>query len=668
MPGLNPRQAAAVRYVDGPLLVLAGAGSGKTRVITHKIAHLIGEQGLDPRRITAVTFTNKAAREMRERAARLLEGRNSRGLRISTFHTLGLDILRREHALLGFKPGFSIFDSQDSAHLVNELVKKGRLAADPDRIRWRISAWKNDLVLPEEAMATAAEPLEVAAAQVYAEYQRALKAYNAFDFDDLILAPVQLFRQQQEARERWQNRIHHLLVDEYQDTNSAQYELVKLLVGKLGRFTAVGDDDQSIYTWRGARPENLRRLKEDFPRLEVIKLEQNYRSTGCILKCANRLIANNPHVFEKRLWSELGYGTPLKVIPCSDPEQEAERIVSEILHHKFTHGARDGDFAILYRGNHQSRPFEKVLREHRLPYHLSGGMSFFEYSEVKDLVAYLRLLVNEDDDRAFLRVVNTPRREIGTATLERLGAYATERGISLFAACFEVGLEQRLGGRALARLRRFADWVVEFADRARRGDPLAVFRELLADIDYAQWLDDSTRDPEAAGRKWQNVEELIAWLENAAAQIEGDATLEEIVGRMCLMDILDRERDDAGSDAIHLMTLHAAKGLEFPHVFLAGMEEELLPHRTSIEEDSLEEERRLAYVGITRARKTLTFTYARRRKRGGEWAATEPSRFLAELPQEDLEWEGSRTERPAEERQARGQAHLAALRQILSEG
>ncbi len=666
MSDLNPQQRAAVRHVDGPLLVLAGAGSGKTRVITTKIAHLIQDQGMQAKHITAVTFTNKAAREMRERVGRMLKDGQGRGLTVSTFHTLGLNILRRDHKTLGFKPNFSIFDATDAGNLLNELVKKARISADPDRIRWQISDWKNDCVLPEQAMTEATEAGAVAASQIYAEYQRALKAYNAFDFDDLILQPVLLLQGYDEVRDQWQQRIRHLLVDEYQDTNNAQYELVKQLVGRLGLFTAVGDDDQSIYTWRGARPENLMRLRDDYPRLKVIKLEQNYRSSGCILKCANHLIANNSHIIEKKLWSELGYGTQLTVMPCRDPEHEAEKVISEILHHRFTHNAADGDFAILYRGNHQSRPFEKVLREHRIPYHLSGGISFFEYSEVKDLVAYLRLLVNEDDDRAFLRIVNTPRRAIGTSTLEKLGGYATERGISLLEACFELGLESTLNSRAIDSVRRFAQWVVDFGDMARRGDPIKVFKQLLADIDYAQWLDDSTRDPEEAGRKWQNVEELISWLEKTADSMDGEVTLAELVNRMSLMDILDRDKDEAGGNCVHLMTLHAAKGLEFPHVFLVGMEEEILPHRSSIEEDNLEEERRLAYVGITRAQRTLTMSYASKRKLAGEWLSREPSRFLNELPQDDMVWEGKKNDAPPEQRQQRGKAHLANLRDMLS--
>jgi len=646
--------------------VLAGAGSGKTRVITQKIAHLILNQGMDAAHITAVTFTNKAAREMRERVSSLLPREKSRGLTVSTFHTLGLNILRREHKHLGFKPGFSIFDSQDSGHLINELINKARIGLDPDQTRWKISAWKNDQLLPAAALLKAEDDRDIAIARIYEEYQRHLKAYNAFDFDDLILAPVTLLTDDAEVRERWQARIRHFLVDEYQDTNGAQYELVKQLVGRLGIFTAVGDDDQSIYTWRGARPENLMRLQEDYPRLKVVKLEQNYRSTGCILKCANQLIANNSHIFEKKLWSELGYGTALRVLPCRDPEHEAERVVSELLHQKFTAASRDGDFAILYRGNHQARPFEKILREHRIPYHLSGGMSFFDYAEIKDLVAYLRLLVNEDDDRAFLRAVNTPRREIGPSTLEKLGAYSSERGISLLAACFELGLTQQLSGRALTRVQEFAQWVVNFADRAKRGNPIELFKELVNDIGYMQWLETSTRDPDEAARHIQNVDDLFSWLEQMTKQIGDDAGLSELVNRLSLMDILDRDKDEAGGNCVHLMTLHAAKGLEFPNVFLVGVEEGILPHRSSIEEDNLDEERRLAYVGITRAQKTLNLSYCSRRKRAREWESCEPSRFLNELPADDLRWENRSGQVDPEERQTRGKAHLANLRGMLT--
>ncbi len=654
-----------MQHVDGPLLVLAGAGSGKTRVITTKIAHLIQNCGMNARNIVAVTFTNKAAREMRERAASQLNKGESRGLTVSTFHNLGLNILRREHRHVGLKAGFTIFDATDSANLISELLRKGP-SLEVDACRNLISHWKNDLILPDQAFNRAEDALQLATARVYEEYQRSLRAYNAVDFDDLILHPVILFQQQEAVRTHWQDRIRHLLVDEYQDTNGAQYELVRALVGKLGTFTAVGDDDQSIYTWRGARPENLLRLKEDYPRLKVVKLEQNYRSSGRILKAANHLIDHNEHVFKKRLWSDLGYGDPIRILGCKDSEHEAERVVSELLHHQFQSSARHGDYAILYRGNFQSRPFEKVLREHRIPYHLSGGLSFFEYTEVKDFLAYLRLIANEDDDRAFLRVVNTPRRELGAATLEKLGHYASERGVSLIGACYEIGLAQRLPERAVSRLQRFAQWVMELNEAGKGGDPMGVVNRVLTDTNYQDWLQETAKEPKDAERRLQNLDDLLNWLQRMLKNLDDDASLVDLVNRVSLMDMLDRDKEEGGGDCVHLMTLHAAKGLEFPHVFLVGVEEEILPHRSSIEEDNLEEERRLAYVGVTRAKKTLTLSYTQRRKRAGEWYSCEPSRFLSELPEDDLEWTDGKETKDPEKRQERGRAHLANLRGLLS--
>ncbi len=671
-PRLNPRQHKAVRYMDGPLLVLAGAGSGKTRVITHKIAWLIRECGIPARNIAAVTFTNKAAREMKERVGRLLEGRQGHGLRVSTFHTLGLDIIRRELDGLGYRPGFSIYDAGDSLDLIRELMRRG--AGDDkglaEQVRWRISRWKNGLVSPEQARQEAApdDPTAATAAELYGEYVHRLRLYNALDFDDLIMLPVLLFEQRPDTLERWCNTIRYLLVDEYQDTNATQYRLVRLLTGVRGALTVVGDDDQSIYAWRGANPENLARLRDDFPALKVIKLEQNYRSTGRILKAANQLIGNNPHLFEKRLWSELGYGDPLRVIQVDDEQQEAERAASEILHHRFVRGGRFRDYAILYRGNHQSRPFERALREHNIPYRLSGGTSFFACTEIKDLMAYLRLLVNQDDDTAFLRVVNTPRREIGPGTLEKLAAYSRERGISLFTACFELGLAHHLSERALQRLQRFANWLVEMAHRAERGDALELVRDLLVQTEYRQWLEESSRDGKMAERRWENIQELLAWMKRIQESGTKERSLAELVSHMTLMDILGRSDQEEGeADAVALMTIHAAKGLEFPHVFLVGMEEQLLPHHASLEGEALEEERRLAYVGITRAQRTLTFLCARRRKRGGEMVECEPSRFLDELPADDLEWRGgSRAAKLSpEESLRRGRAHLEQMRSML---
>jgi len=667
---LNAQQRAAVRYLEGPLLVLAGAGSGKTRLITHKIVHLIKTCGITPQHIAAVTFTNKASREMQSRVADLMGGKKAQGLRVSTFHSLGLNILRRETAALGYRPNFSILDADDCSGLIRDLLR--REFSDDSQVKavhWQISSWKNAMVDAEQALALAdGDAVKNLAAGLYGQYQRHLKSYNAVDFDDLIFLPVRLFADHPDILDVWQNRIRYLLVDEYQDTNSGQYQLVRALTGPRGALTAVGDDDQSIYAWRGAQPENLALLQQDFPNLKVIKLEQNYRSTGRILKAANQLIANNPHVFQKALWCELGYGDPLQVIETRSDEHEAEVVVSEILSHKFKQRTDYRDYAILYRGNHQARLFEKTLREQRIPYFLSGGTSFFSYVEVKDIMAYLRLLVNSDDDSAFLRVVNVPRREIGPTTVEKLADYAGGRGISLFAACFELGLKTQLPERAATRLEQFAQWLVDLGDRGQRGDPVAAVRDMIAGANYELWLQDNSKDEKTAERRMANVWELVTWMQRVAEQAGEDKTLADLVAHMSLMDILDRGEEGNTADCVHLLTLHAAKGLEFPHVFLVGMEESLLPHRSSIEAGDIEEERRLAYVGITRARKTLTFTFSAKRKRGGEMVPREPSRFLAELPSDDLEWQGGSREVDPVQRQERGQAHLANLRGLLSSG
>ncbi len=668
MSKLNPHQHEAMSYISGPLLVLAGAGSGKTRVITNKIAYLIEKCGIPPRNITAVTFTNKASREMKSRVDSLLKGVETRGLSISTFHTLGLNILRRECKLIGYRPGFSIYDAQDAETLLKELLRKATHNGEDDTARnslWQISSWKNDQLSPEQAFAQAQDEVESRIALLYAEYQRAMLAYNAVDFDDLILLPVQLLRQHPEALERWQHRIRHMLVDEYQDTNNCQYELVRLLVGKLTPFTAVGDDDQSIYAWRGARPENLGRLKEDFPRLKVVKLEQNYRSSGRILRSANQLIKNNPHLFEKKLWSELGPGDPIRILECKNEEHEAQKVVSEILHHRFTKGTDYRDYAILYRGNHQARIFEKVLRENSIPYFLSGGTSFFSRTEIKDVMAYLRLLANPDDDAAFLRIVNIPRREIGPSTLEKLSGYAQKRQITLLQACGEFGLEQILSKRAREKLADFSHWIGHFHQRAENDSPAGIAQDLIHEAAYEDWLHETSNSDRAAERRMENVADLIKWLDTLSKDDQHGKNLAEIVNHLALMDMLENQEREEESNQVHLMTLHSAKGLEFPHVFLVGMEEELLPHRNSIEDDNIEEERRLAYVGITRAQRTLTITFAAKRKQFGELVRCEPSRFLEELPEGDLILEGRDSQLSAEEKQQRGTAHLANLRAIL---
>ncbi|KHT24516.1 DNA helicase Rep [Pectobacterium carotovorum] len=666
---LNPSQQHAVEFVTGPCLVLAGAGSGKTRVITNKIAHLIRQCGYQAKHIAAVTFTNKAAREMKERVAQTLGRKETRGLMIATFHTLGLEIIKREYVALGMKSNFSLFDDQDQMALLKELTEQW---LENDKVLLQqlistISNWKNDLIDPAGAAATARSERDKLFVHCYSLYHDHLRACNVLDFDDLILLPTLLLKQNAEVRERWQNRLRYLLVDEYQDTNTSQYELVKLLVGTRARFTVVGDDDQSIYSWRGARPQNLVLLQQDFPALDVIKLEQNYRSSGRILKAANILIANNPHVFEKRLFSELGYGDELKVITANNEDHEAERVVGELIAHHFIKKTQYGDYAILYRGNHQSRLFEKMLMQNRIPYRISGGTSFFSRPEIKDLLAYLRVLTNPEDDSAFLRIVNTPKREIGPATMKKLGEWAGQRNKGLFSASFDLGLSQSLTGRGLESLQRFTQWLAEIARLAER-EPVAAVRDLIHGLDYESWLYETSPSPKAAEMRMKNVNQLFSWMTEMleGSDLDEPMTLTQVVTRFTLRDMMERGESEEELDQVQLMTLHASKGLEFPYVFLVGMEEGLLPHQSSIDEDNVDEERRLAYVGITRAQRELFFTLCKERRQYGELVRPEPSRFLLELPQDDVVWETGRKVVSAQERMQKGQTNVANIRAMLA--
>jgi ATP-dependent DNA helicase Rep len=667
---LNPGQNEAVKFISGPCLVLAGAGSGKTRVITSKIAYLVRECELPARYIAAVTFTNKAAREMKERVAQTLGKKEARGLKVSTFHTLGLNIIKSEVKTLGLKPGFSLFDDKDSMSLLKDLTE---VEFDGDKellssLQSCISNWKDELILPEDLKYQTLSPSEVEYAEFYQRYYNHLRAYNALDFDDLILLPTVLLKHNKAVRQKWQNKIRYLLVDEYQDTNTSQYELVRLLAGERARFTVVGDDDQSIYSWRGARPQNLVLLQTDFPKLRVIKLEQNYRSSERILHCANILIQNNPHIFEKKLFSELGYGEPLQVITAKNEEHEAERVVAELMAHKFMGATKFKDYAILYRGNFQSRVFEKVLMSNRIPYKISGGMSFFGRTEVKDIMAYLRLLVNQDDDNALLRVINTPTRGIGRVSLEKLGNLANHNRSSMFEAAFDPNLQNVLSGKALVSVEQFSRWIVELSDRVVRGDGIATIREMIKAMGYEEWLYESSTSPKAAEMGMANISTLFGWISNMleGSELDPPMTLQEVVNRLILRDMMERGEDTEETDQVQLMTLHASKGLEFPYVFMVGMEEGLLPHQSSIEEDNIDEERRLAYVGITRAQKVLFMTLVKERRQYGEVINPEPSRFLHELPQDDLVWEHKKPKVSAQERQQKSQVGIANLRNMMN--
>ena len=669
---LNPRQKEAAKYVQGPLLVLAGAGSGKTSVITRKIAYLIDVCGIKPHHIAAVTFTNKAAREMKERVGALVGKGGAKGLTVSTFHNLGLNIIRQELTTSGYRAGFSILDQDDCKGIIRDVMQRDHGDNDSDIVdlaQNTISNLKNDLITPEQAINQAQSPQEMMIARTYSVYQRMLKAYNAVDFDDLIMVPTLLFMHHPEVLMRWQRKIQYLLVDEYQDTNTSQYELVKRLVGHRGGLTVVGDDDQSIYAWRGARPENLSLLKKDFPSLKVVKLEQNYRSTGLILNAANKVIDNNPHEFEKKLWSDMGYGDPIRILKCKSDEIEAERIASEIVERRLRYGCGYRDFAVLYRGNHQSRAIEMKLQSFQVPYKLNGGQSFFGRNEIKDVMGYLRLLINPSDDAAFLRVINTPRREIGPTTIEKLSEYASMRDTSMLASTTEMGLEQLLSPKSLDRLRRFGHWLETITRNAYTGDPIAAIKELLSDIDYEGHLAQTSSSPGQAERRMKNVWFLVDSIQKMitkAEELGDECTIEDAVGKLLLRDMLEQQEQEDELDQVQLMTLHASKGLEFPHVYIMGMEEELMPHRNSIEADTVEEERRLMYVGITRAKRTLTLTYAAKRRQYGESIDTTHSRFLDELPPDDIEWEGKTEVSPEAQRQ-RGQETLSSLKNLLGD-
>ena len=668
---LNPAQREAIRYLDGPCLVIAGAGSGKTRVITQKVAHLV-HAGVQPTGIAAITFTNKAAREMAERLAKLVKLPEKERPLVSTFHSLGVQMLRRDAKRLGLKGSFSILDADDALAILQQAL------ATTDRkllraAQSRISLWKNALVGPDEAVAVAADAAEHQTARAYRDYAATLAAYQSVDFDDLIRLPVQLLRAEPEVAQAWRERLRYLLVDEYQDTNACQYELLKLLAGPRAAFTAVGDDDQSIYGWRGATLENLARLQQDFPALKVIKLEQNYRSSVTILKAANRLIGHNPKLHDKRLWSELGVGDPIAVVACDSDEQEAESIVMRLQAHRFERRTKFSDYAILYRGNHQARVFEQVLRKEKIAYLLSGGQSFFERAEIRDLMAYLRLLANDDDDPAFIRAVTTPRRGVGAATLAALGEHSGARHVSMFAALFEAGFEAKLPARQLAPLREFGDFMNRIASRAAREPAAQVIDDLVGAIGYRAHLFDTLEDKQAAVR-WQNVTDFVEWLKKRAA--EDGSTLAQLAQSVAILSQLDR--DDADADAVRLTTIHAAKGLEFPHVFIVGCEEGLLPHHGgAAAEDAadsaesaadrtrdarIEEERRLMYVAVTRAQRGLTLSWCRERRQARETRTQQPSRFIAEM---ELEAQPA-SARTVTQQAARQQ--LGRLRDLLAAG
>ena len=656
--GLNLAQQEAVNYLHGPCLVLAGAGSGKTRVITHKIARLI-QAGMAPKRIAAITFTNKAAAEMRERAKGLI-GRDSKQVVVCTFHALGVRMMREDGAVLGLKPAFSILDSDDVTKILKDAG--GTTDAATARIwQWTISKWKNMGLNSAEALAAAVDDNERITAQIMGRYEERLTAYQSVDFDDLIGMPLKLLRDHDDVRAKWQAALGHVLVDEYQDTNATQYEVLKALVGEQGHFTAVGDDDQSIYGWRGATLDNLKKLPIDFPKLKVVKLEQNYRSTSGILRAANNVIGPNPKLFPKTLFSELGEGEPVRIVDADNEAHEAERAVARIVSLRAGGTVTQGDqhkefrdFAILYRANHMARPFEQALRKAQIPYKVSGGQSFFDRAEIKDLCGWFRLWVNSDDDPAFLRAVTTPKRGIGHTTLAGLGTFASQYKLSLFAALFSPSLPAVMPKRTLEGIHEFGRYINELEYKARQTmgaeDARTFLDQWLKEIDYEKHLYDGEDSEQAAASRWSNVMDFCDWMAkrcggeiddtSGASVISERKSLLEVAQTISLLStISEREKDQ---NVVTLSTLHASKGLEWPHVMLIGVTEGLLPFKLDDDNgrqlkisdqtlERLQEERRLMYVGITRAQRSLAVSWTKKRKQGRDMVAAIPSRFIAEM-------------------------------------
>ena len=657
--GLNLAQQEAVNYLHGPCLVLAGAGSGKTRVITHKIGRLI-QMGMAPEQIAAITFTNKAAAEMRERAKSLI-GRQAKGVLICTFHALGVRMLRQDGALLGLKPQFSILDSDDVASILKDAGGSADLAT-ARQWQWTISAWKNQGLNAAQAEAQASGDDERLVARVMGHYEERLAAYQSVDFDDLIGLPLKLLNENETVRAKWQAALGHVLVDEYQDTNATQYEVLKLLVGSRGRFTAVGDDDQSIYGWRGATLDNLKKLPQDFPTLKVVKLEQNYRSTSAILRAANNVIGPNPKLFPKTLFSELGEGEPVRVVDCDSEEHEAERVVARIqslraegsLQVEGRQHREWKDFCVLYRANHMAKPFEKAFRKANIPYKVSGGQGFFDRAEIKDLCSWMVLLVNNDNNQAFIRSVTTPKRGIGHTTLAALNAFGDTYKVSLFESLFSSSLGSVLPAKAVGSLQEFGRYLNDLEYRAKRcvgsEDARIFLTDWLKEIDYEKHLYDGEDSEKVAAARWSNVMDFCDWMaKRCGGQIDdaSGATLEkptktmlEVVQTIALLSTI--QASEGEQNVVTLSTLHASKGLEWPHVVLAGVNEGLLPFKLDDDDGTngektdsialrLQEERRLMYVGITRAQRTLAVNWLRKRKKGRDFIAGVPSRFIAEM-------------------------------------
>ena len=671
---LNPEQLAAVKHTEGALLVLAGAGSGKTGVITYRIAHLILNKKVPPDRILAVTFTNKASKEMKERVEQIVGRKHCKGIVLSTFHSLGVRVLKRDIERLGYKKNFSIYSTADQVGLVRQIVREvntDNKKYDAESIIWRISGAKNKLIPPSRFTPSPSDDIDMMAALVYPRYQSALKAFNAIDFDDIIMLTAELLQHHPPVLKHWQERFGYIMVDEYQDTNSSQYLLVNLLAAGCGNLCVVGDDDQSIYGWRGADVGNILDFEKDFKGCRTIKLEQNYRSTGHILEAANSLIGNNKVRKEKKLWTASGNGPLIDLCIVQDDEEEATSVVERIQLERFKRDLPYSDFAILYRTNAQSRAFEEQLRFEDIPYVLVGGTQFFERKEVKDSISYLKVIANPLDEVALLRIVNFPKRGIGDGTVIRINQWSLEKECPLFEAFARVGEIEGITEGIKEKVIAFHDTLLDAADSFAREGGLAekgkaLFEKLRIEEEIFRTIDDA----KAARRKVENVEQII----NSMAAYEErvpQATLGGFIEKVSLMDedrFSGKDKKDHGRDAVTLMSLHSSKGLEFPFVFLVGMEDEILPHKRAIYEDfTVDEERRLCYVGITRARQQLVLTRTLFRKKYGKLQERIPSRFLEEIPGTvlNVQQSGVVKEVPPEEAEKSAEGFFAKMKAMM---
>lgn len=648
--GMNPEQAKAVRTTEGPLLIMAGAGSGKTRVLTHRIAYLIVEKQVYPSKILAITFTNKAAREMRERIDGLLGPGTGERMWVSTFHSMCVRILRREIDRIGYSKNFSILDGSDQLTVIKNILKEQNLDPkqyEPRSLLGTISNAKNELIDAKafQEQANAFNPFEKTAGEVYAAYEKRLRKNQSLDFDDLIMVTIKLFEQMPEVLEFYQNKFQYIHVDEYQDTNHAQYKLVRMLADKFKNLCVVGDSDQSIYRWRGADIGNILSFEKDYPSAEVILLEQNYRSTQRILKAANDVIKNNASRYEKNLRTENSEGEHIYVYKASDEKDESQFVVSKILELQEKENRKLTDFAVLYRTNAQSRMIEEYLVKSNLEYTIVGGTKFYDRKEIKDLLAYLRLIANNDDDLSLARIINEPKRSIGATTFDKIATYAIQNDLSIFDALKEVDFIPGLQPRAINQAAEFRDLIAGFTQMQEFLSVTELVEEVLEKSGYRAMLhNEKTIESES---RLENINEFLSVTESFekhADEDEGDKSLVAFLTDLALIadiDSLDKE-ENASNEQIVLMTMHSAKGLEFPVVFIIGMEENVFPHSRSIGDDEeMEEERRLAYVGITRAEEKLFLTSAQYRTLYGRTSYNSPSRFINEISQDILETVGA---------------------------